>query len=223
MENIKNFLNDNMENIKKFFNYYQPFEFLFPFPNAFISEIIMLKNYDELDARTACINFGGHDANNILEMIESYHAKEYKRKDEIEDKAKSSLFVITLSLTFILSSLTFIYNNNWVIPHVIILTSLIIGVVFLILSGITAIKSLVITGYSDIYLDGRLTGDYENLQVINRSKEEEINILYECVKLNEISTNIKENYMFATITGIRNGIIFITLFFILAALNYLIK
>ena len=212
----------NVQFISIFYKKYSRVAFIFPFPHVLIAERIMKKNYAKLTNKKANIDIIGHDVKKLSKMIESYHYKEYKRKEQIEDKAKTSLFIITLSLTFILSSLTFIYTNQWLIPREIILLSLIIGVVFLILSGITAIKSLSVTEYNDIYLDGRVTGDYNKLQIINISEKEELDLLYECVKLNEIITTIKENYYFATITGIRNGIFFITIFFILGAINFIL-
>lgn len=205
-----------------FYENYGPLEFIFPIPNVFVAERIMNQNYKELDEKNAHISIEKDDVEETYNLIASYHTKEYERKEQIEDKAKTSLFVVTLSLTFVLSSLTFIYSNIWVVPRKIILASLLIGVSFLILAGITAIKSLSVAKYNDIYLDGRVVGDYNNLKVAEMSKEKEINYLYECVKLNEIITNVKENYYFATITQIRNGIIFISGFFILAAINFIL-
>ena len=93
---------------------------------------------------------------------------------------------------------------------------------FLAFFCITSIRALYLKGYNDIYIDGRLSGEYENLQIIVRSVEEEINILYECIKLNQILTNIKGNFVEVTFVGIRNGITLIAIFFTLAVLNNLL-
>jgi hypothetical protein len=210
-----------MQYIIKFFKKHPELEPFFPFPHAVIAEKIMLKNYDLLNAKKASIDLSCQDSEEFLNIVESSLTKEFERKNEIEDKAKSSLFVITLSLTFILSSLTFFYDKcSWIIPKTIVLTILSLGVIFLLLSGITSIKTLSIGGYNDLYIHGRLSGNYENLKIVYRSKKEDINVLYECIRLNEILTNIKANYMHVTLVGIKNGIIFIALFFVLAVINY---
>jgi len=215
-------MSENMDDIIRFFKDHQKLESYFPFPYAYIAENEMKKIYEDLNEKHAKIHVYGQNKKEFLKLIQSYLEKEYQRKDDVEDKAKSSVFIIALSLSFILSSLTFIYSKPiWIIPKLVILSILIVGVIFLVLSSITSIKALFLKGYNDLYLDGRLSGEYNDLEIIERSIDEEINILYECIKLNEILTNIKVNYVDVTFAGIRNGVTLIAVFFILTVLNSL--
>ena len=59
---------------------------------------------------------------------------------------------------------------------------LIMGVIFIIISGITSIKALHMSPYSDLYIDGIITGDYDNLKIKKMTKLEEIEEIYECIE-----------------------------------------
>lgn len=93
---------------------------------------------------------------------------------------------------------------------------LILGVILLFLSGITAIKAFNIGEYHDIYLNDRIREDGTRLNIVETPQEDKVSVLYKIVKLNQLTTNIRTNYVYATFIGIRNGIILVSIFFILA-------
>ena len=107
-----------MDKIKNFFRRYPNLEEYIPFPYAYLAEESMQEKYNELDNKTAKINMEDHDSKEFIKIIQMELEKEYERKKVIEDKAKSSIFVIALSLTFILSSLSFIYSKTfWIVSE----------------------------------------------------------------------------------------------------------
>jgi hypothetical protein len=157
------------------------------------------------------------DRDKILKELNEFHQQEKGRKGTVEDKAKACLFIIALTITLILGSLNFIKGvepgTPFYLPGIVIL---IIGVIFLFLSGITAIKALNVREYHDIQLHNRVREDGTKLNIIKEEREERISLLYKIIKLNQLTTNIRSNYVYATFIGIRNGIILISIFFILA-------
>ena len=157
------------------------------------------------------------DPDEILKDLNEFHQREKGRKGTVEDKAKACLFIIALTITLILGSLTFIKGGEPGTPFYLTgIVILILGVIFLCLSGITAIKALNVREYHDIQLHDRVGEDGTKLNIIKVEREEKISLLYKIIKLNQLTTNIRSNYVYATFIGIRNGIILISIFFILA-------
>lgn len=192
---------------------------IIPHIYAFLIEKGLETKIQNLNEKKAKIKILDHEVDEFLEIVKKYHEKEYERKDIIEDKAKSSLFIVTLSITLILGSLNFVNSDKIIFPKF-ILIFLIIGVVYIIFSGITAIKALHMKPYNDIVIDSIIVGkDYNKLTAVKMSKKTELSELYECIKLNQLLTTIKANYVEVTFLGIRNGLILVATFFILDAIN----
>lgn len=190
---------------------------LLPHLDAYLAGRKLNSNLKKLEKKEANIEFEEREKEEILKIIKKYHVDEFKRKNVMEDKAKSSLFIIAISITFFLGSFNFINETGTLISleiKIILALIMIFGVIYLLLSGITSIMALYNKGYYDIYLDKKFIGNYEKIVPVDLSAEEQIKIFYESAKLNQILTNIKSNYVAATLIGIRNGIILITLFFI---------
>lgn len=190
---------------------------IYPHIYAFYAEKILKNKVHELK-----VNFKITEDQNLNEFIkelEDYHKKEVERKKLIEDKAKSSLFVIAISVTLILGSLNFFRDikgePNFL--YIISLFSLFLGLIYLLLSGISSIQALTIKEFYDIYVDDRIevTEGIQNIK--NFDIKDQIEQIYKNIKLNQSITNIRSNYVSATFIGIRNGIILMSLFFIIAA------
>ncbi len=158
----------------------------------------------------------------LINVLKSIYDRELNRKKIVEDKAKSSLFIISLTISFTLGSLGFL-NSIGLISEVYILILLIIGLIYLILSGINCISVLGIAGYYDIHPNNQII-ESENQLILNNFKKEEIaNHLYTINKLNKLLVQIKTNFAYSTFIGIRNGMIFLTIFFITIILNIILK
>lgn len=199
-----------------------------PFIPAFRSETKLKKKIEKLNDEHAYIEINGNNEDDLLEIVREHHHREFDRDNKIEDKAKSSLFIVTLSITFILGSLNYINGvNTWIIPEIIVLIVLIIGVFYLVFAAVTSIKTIHATPSYDIYIDNRIEGFkssfHDNLKMVKINKKQEINTLYECIKLNELWMIIKLNFMDATFAGLRNGIILVSVFFILVVINVILN
>lgn len=183
---------------------------------AFRAEKILTKKAKEIREMDYVI-IQDNEPDEILKEINEFHQKEKGRKGTVEDKAKACLFIIALTITLILGSLNFIKGADsgtpFYLPGIVIL---ILGVVLLFLSGITAIKGFNIGEYHDIYLNDRIREDGTKLNILKTPEEEKISLVYKIIKLNQLTTNIRTNYVYATFIGIRNGIILVSIFFILA-------
>ncbi len=185
---------------------------------AFRAEkILTKKTKEEKEKDYDIIQNDEPDSAEILKEVNEFHQKEKGRKGTVEDKAKACLFIIALTITLILGSLNFIKGaasgTPFYLPGIVIL---ILGVIFLFLSGITAIKAFNIGEYHDIQIYDRVKEDGTKLNIINTPDGEKISFLYKIIKLNQLTTNIRTNYVYATFIGIRNGIILVSIFFILA-------
>ena len=184
---------------------------------AFSAEKILQKKVQEVNEKNFHIEKNENlDAKKIIEELKEYHQKESKRKEIIEDKAKASLFIIALSVMLILGSLNFIENSDdSIILKFSELFILVLGIIYLLLSGITAIKAINIRKFYDVYLNDEIEESESRLKVIRLDEKDRIILLYRIIQLNQLITNIRSNYVYATFVGIRNGIILISLFFII--------
>ena len=180
---------------------------------AFSAEEVLKNKKNELKIDFEIDN--NQNVDELIEELEVYHQKEVERKKTIEDKAKSSLFVIALSVTLILGSLNFIKDIKTGTNFTLILLLLFLGLIYLVLSGVSSIKALNISEFHDIYIGDLINEkeDEKNIKIID--KKDRAEQLYKNIKLNQLKTNIKSNYVYATFVGIRNGIILISLFFII--------
>lgn len=75
----------------------------------------------------------------FFEIVKKHHEKEFERKGVIEDKAKSSLFIVTLSITLILGSLSFVNSDKIMFPKF-LLIFLIMGVIYIIFLELQLLK-----------------------------------------------------------------------------------
>ncbi len=196
---IKNFLDQN----------------LIPNLYAFWAEKILRNKIKKLKEKEFNIKIGkNQDLDEFVKELTEHHHKEIERKKVIEDKAKASLFIIALSITLILGSLGFIKGRGVTLePYILLILTT--GVIYLLLSGITSIRALNIREFYDIYLENRIEENRGNLNIMSLDNQDRIARFYKIINLNQLMTMIRSNYVYATFIGIRNGIILLSLFFIL--------
>ena len=92
---------------------------------------------------------------------------------------------------------------------------MILGILYLLFSGYTSIKAINIREFYDETLDDIISENDGKLTIKNSSTNEKMLLYYKNIKLNQLINNIKSNYVYATFIGIRNGIILISIFFML--------
>lgn len=152
-----------------------------------------------------------------VDDIKHCHEREIERKKTIEEKAKACLLAITLSITLILGMVTLIFKNPIEIDKSNILRNsgfiLIFscGVLYFLYAGYAASRSIRIDEFSDISLEDEI-----KIKEEKASRQEE---LIQCIELNRLVTRKRSNYLDSSYIGIRNGIICLSLCFVILILN----
>lgn len=196
-------------------------ENIFPHIYAFHAQGKLRKKLDQL--KQAGVNLVIPDSK-VLDLeafiaeLKEYQDRENDRKKIIDDKAKSSLFVVTLSITVILAGLNFIKDGKVTFgPPLLLLV--ILGIVYFVLSGITAVRALNVHEFYTLHPDDWIAQDEGKPTVQSLQKLDRIKLLYTAIKANELALNIRTNFVDATFIGIRNGIMLLSLAFIIAVGN----
>ncbi len=146
--------------------------------------------------------------------LQAIYSSEEERKKVLEDKAKSILFVITISSSLILGAVGVLKDG--VFPqHKFLFVIFAIGISYFVLSGVACIASLNIRGFHKIVLNDYVKKT-ENGQVFLGAinDDDKIALLYQCSSLNETILCIKSNFVDAAYILVRNALILILLFFI---------
>lgn len=147
------------------------------------------------------------DKKKYIEILKKELKAQLERKKGIEDKAKSILFAITLTVTiliFSLNSLKLSYNN-WFdyIP----LSILIISVFCLIVSACLSLKALELKEYNYLFV---IKNDDNSQKIELNIQEDETAVLVDAIKvkvLNDFRIIKIGNYVSIAYSSIRNGII----------------
>ncbi|HEU0144129.1 MAG TPA: hypothetical protein VFQ47_05030 [Nitrososphaera sp.] len=150
--------------------------------------------------------------------LKEYQNQENDRGKVIDDKAKSSLIVVTLSITVMLAGLNFIKDAKITFGYPLFILVL-LGVTYLVISGITAVKALNISEFFTLHPDDWLEQGQDKPTIIGLQRIPRIKMLYAVIKANELALTIRTNFVDATFIGIRNGITLLALAFIIAVGN----
>lgn len=148
-----------------------------------------------------------------IEQLKSDLKEQYDRKKIIEDKAKSLLFIITVSITAITFSLTYLNSLEINIPQTIALIALGISILYFVLGTIRALQTLNIRKFHVIQTVIEITDSNYKLT----AKKNDTDFLKELIKSKQQNDLINvqlSNYTYASFTLIRNGIILFVCFFI---------
>jgi hypothetical protein len=146
------------------------------------------------------------DKQKDIELLEKELKAQLERKKGIEDKAKSILFAITLTVTiliFSINSLKLSYNNWFDYIPLSILT---ISVFCLIVSACMSLKALELKEYNYLFV---IKND-DNAQKIELIKNDEETALADAIKtktLNDFRITKIGNYVSSAYSLIRNGVI----------------
>lgn len=154
------------------------------------------------------------EKSNISEYLEQtilFNEREKKRKEIIEDKAKSSLLAITISITIILN----VFKSDFGIYSKYCIIMITVGILYFVFGAIASLNALNIKEFYDIYIDEILRKENDKIIPISLSQNEKIRRLYKYIKLNQEITRMRANYVYAAFICIRNGIIMLTIFFML--------
>lgn len=153
--------------------------------------------------------------NNEKEYIKQLEAdlkEQHDRKKIIEDKSKSLLFIIAVSITAITFSLTYLNSITYNISQIVALVFLGISIFYFVQGVIKALQTLNIRQFNVIQAEVEITDQNYKLNA-KKSDSDFLKELIKCKQQNDLINIRLSNYTFASFNLIRNGIIFFVLFF----------
>lgn len=178
------------------------FSILIPHLCVILANKTIQKNYAILKEKKFQIDIDSNEKE-IIDFLDKYWQKELDRNNTVVDKAKSSLFVIALSITF-LTGILKLFNGINPISEIYI----IIGLIYFVLSGITSVSAILPRQYNEIEMDDVFKSENDKISFNDKTKE--INDIYKNIKLNELVILEKINYVDVTFSGIIIGTFFIS-------------
>jgi len=168
------------------------------------------KNQQEFDVDLTAISSA--QEKEYIEQVKADLKEQHERKKIIEDKAKSLLFIIAVSITAITFSLTYLYSLHFNIFQVIALVFLGISILYFVSGVIRALQTLKIRPFNVIQTDVKITDSNYKL-IAKKNDNEYLKELIIKKQLNDLTNVCLANYTYASFSLIRNGIIFFVLFF----------
>ncbi len=197
---------------------------IFPGFYATYANNIVTKNYDKqqnFDVDITAISSG--QEKDYIEQIKADLKEQHDRKKIIEDKAKSLLFIITVSITAITFSLNYLNTLQINTLQIIALIILGLSISYFVLGTIRAIQTLNIRQFHVIQTAVEITDQNYKLT----AKQPDTDFLKDLIKSKQHNDliNIRlSNFTYASFTLIRNGIFLFGLFFIMTlSVSYLTK
>lgn len=187
---------------------------IFPgFYASFANKIIAVNynKHNNFDVDLTAIIAG--QEKDYIEQIKADIKEQQDRKKIIEDKAKSLLFIITVSITAITFSLTYLNSLEINVLQTIALITLGVSILYFVSGTIRALQTLNIRKFHVIQTTIEITD--ANYKLI--AKKDDTDFLKELIKnkqQNDLINIQLSNYTYASFTLIRNGIILFVSFFI---------
>jgi hypothetical protein len=160
-----------------------------------------------------------------IEQLKTDLIEQHNRKKIIEEKAKSLLFIITVSITAITFSLNYLNSLEINTYQIIALIILGISILFFVEGTIRVIQTLNIREFNIIQAEVKEEEDSSKFKLLARKSEEEyLKELIQSKQLNDLINVRLANYAYASFNLIRNGIIlFVTFFIMTICVTYFTK
>jgi hypothetical protein len=148
-----------------------------------------------------------------IKQVKTDLENQHDRKKRIEDKAKSLLFIIAVTITAITFSLNYLnslINSKY---QLISICVLFLSIIYFVLGAIRALQSLNIRQFNINQADVTISKDKFILEA-EVVDTEFLKDIIKCKQLNDLIINRLTNYIYASFNLIRNGIVLFVLFFI---------
>lgn len=162
-----------------------------------------------------------YDEQKIIKELENYLNQCREERNIIDDKAKSTLLILTVTLVFLTGVVT---NKDKILSAGILgdtfLVLIVISILYFIFSVIHILECLNLSKYysvtlNDKFIDTNNEFEYKEIESIQMIKN-----LYEYTKINQYENLNKKNALFASFTNIRNGVVIIGVIFIFNLVFY---
>lgn len=147
-----------------------------------------------------------------IEQLKADLKEQHERKKTIEDKSKSLLFIIAVSITAITFSLTYLNSIVINLTQIVALVFLAISILYFVQGVIKALQTLNIRQFHVIQADIEITETNYKLSA-KKSDSDFLKDLIKSKQQNDLINIRLSNYTFASFNLIRNGIIVFVLFF----------
>src|SRR5579871_3593262 len=171
------------------------------YANNIVSKIYEKQQNFEVDI----VAISGHEKD-YVEQIKADLKEQHDRKKIIEDKAKSLLFMITVSITAITFSLNYLNTLEINIYQIIALLILGLSIFDFVFGAIRAIQTLNIRKFHLIQTEVEVTDNSYKL-LIKKTESDFLKELIRSKQQNDLINIRLSNYTYASFTLIRNGII----------------
>jgi len=152
------------------------------------------------------------DKKEYIDQVKADLKDQHDRKKIIEDKAKSLLFIIAVSITAITFSLTYLNSITFNIYQIVALLFLGISILYFVQGVIKALQTLNIRQFHVIQAEIEITE--QNFKLSAKQLDDDfLKDLIKSKQQNDLINIRLSNYTFASFNLIRNGIIFFVVFF----------
>lgn len=198
-----------MPKLKYFF-----LQHIFPGFYASYANNIIAKKYDNQNNFDVDLTAITNQEKEFIEQVKADLKEQHDRKKIIEDKAKSILFIITVSITAITFSLNYLNTLEINVPQTIALFILSASIIYFVLGTIRALQTLNIRKFHIVQT--AIETNIDNFKLAAPKKD--VDFLKELIKSKQQNDLINvqlSNYAYASFTLIRNGIILFVSFFII--------
>ena len=186
---------------------------IFPGYYAVYSNKLVTKKYEEIQNYEVDITAISQEKEKYyIEQVKIDIKEQYDRKKNIEDKSKSLLFIIAVSITAITFSLTYLNSISFSVFQFIALVFLGISIIYFIQGAIKALQTVNVRQFHVIQVEVETNEQKFKLS----AKKPDADFLKDLIKskqLNDLINIRLSNYTYASFNLIRNGIIFFAIFF----------
>ncbi len=181
---------------------------------TYVSNSIISKKYDQqqkLKVDLTAIN-SGEEKDYIAQVLADLK-EQHDRKKIIEDKAKSLLFIIAVSITAMTFSLDYLNSLAFNLYQIIALVFLGISILYFVFGAIRTLQTLNIREFNVIQAEVEITDKNYKL-IAKKGESESLEELIRSKQLNDLINIRLSNYTYASFNLIRNGIILFVVFFV---------
>jgi len=191
------------------------FQHIFPGFYATYVNTIVSKNYDKQQSfEVDLTSIGTVNEKDYIKQVKADLKEQHDRKKIIEDKAKSLLFIIAVSITAITFSLNYLNSLAFNLYQIIALVFLGMSILYFVWGVVRALQTLNIRQFNIIQVEVAITDQNYKLS----AKKSDTDFLKELIRskqLNDLINIRLSNYTYASFNLIRNGIIIFVAFFTL--------
>ena len=179
---------------------------------SYVNKIIS-KNYESQQNFNVDISQVTGKEKEYIKQIKIDLENQLERKKRIEDKAKSLLFIIAVTITAITFSLNYLNSLTIDVYQTISIAIVFLSIIYLVIGAIRALQTLNIRQFNIT----QATIDKDDTKYILKANQTDTDYLKDIIiskQLNDLINIRLSNYTYASFNLIRNGIILFVIFFI---------